>query len=182
MQATEPALVAVVEVPFEDRIRCSAEGCGHSVYRRVHVVRDVQGFRLYGSDCFARLFGEQPWAKSGPRYGTNEGKLLTAEERALLSENTDRLIEKFAQEEAVAEVSSLRSHSQQPAQESFIERVPQPKPTPTAAAVSTLRRTEAEAIARERLSRRFPGISLNMPGWVGLIAYETEAVLREHAA
>lgn len=32
-------LLAIVEVDKADRVVCQADGCGHSVYRRIHVVR-----------------------------------------------------------------------------------------------------------------------------------------------
>lgn len=54
----EGELLAVVEVDKADRVVCQAAGCGHGVYRRIHLVRHGDGsLEVYGSDCFGRLFG-----------------------------------------------------------------------------------------------------------------------------
>lgn len=98
-----PQLLAVVEVDQKDRVRCQAPGCGHSVYKRIHVVSEP-GCRVgvYGSDCFGRLFADLVDRNARPRYGATEGRMLTPEERAMLAENTERLIAQF-EGEAVAQ-------------------------------------------------------------------------------
>lgn len=53
-----PELFAIVEVDQADRVVCQAPGCGHSVYKRIHVVRQYGQTSVYGSDCFARLFAD----------------------------------------------------------------------------------------------------------------------------
>lgn len=58
-------LVAVVEVEHRDRIICQAPGCGHAVYRRIHIMLIDGRFTLLGSDCFRRLHGHSP-SVSGP--------------------------------------------------------------------------------------------------------------------
>ncbi len=187
---TAPVLLAVVEVPHDERVRCVAEGCGHSVYRRVHLVRIDGATQVYGSDCFARLFGSTPTGRATPKYGSGTGRRLTPEERALLIENTERLIEQFEQElqaevaeaerrrlllEARQSLQTLpllpqRQHAQQPP-----ARPPPPLPTPT-------QRAEAEAQARRKLAEQFPGVNLDLPGFKGLVRMEVEKILRTNAA
>lgn len=100
MSAAE--LLAVVEVSYDARIICQAPGCGHSVYKRIHLVSQGSALQVLGSDCFSKLFGGG--ARQGPRYGGSEGRVLTAEERRLLWDNTAQLIEQFkAEHEAILE-------------------------------------------------------------------------------
>jgi hypothetical protein len=187
---TVPALLAVVEVPHEDRVRCAAEGCGHSVYRRIHLVRIGGSTHFYGSDCFARLFGSTPTGQTAPRYGTGTGRTLTPEERALLAENTERLIEQFEQERQaqIAEAERRRvllesrqhpqlSTSQPPRQhpQQSPPRTPPPMPTPA-------QRAEAETQARKTLGEQFPGVNLDVPGSKGLLRMEIDKILRANAA
>lgn len=66
-------LLAVVEVDKANRVICQAEGCGHGVYRRIHVVRHDDGtVGVYGSGCFGRLFGHLE--DKPPRYGTERSR------------------------------------------------------------------------------------------------------------
>ena len=187
---TVPVLLAVVEVPHEDRVRCAAEGCGHSVYRRVHLVRAGGSTQVYGSDCFARLFGSTPTGQAAPKYGTGTGRALTLEERALLTENTDRLIEQFEQEHqaqiAEAErrraVLEARQQPQAPASmpsRQILQQTPPraPPPVPTSA-----QRAQAEDQARKTLGERFPGVNLDLPGFKGLLLMEVDKILRTNAA
>ena len=187
---TAPILLAVVEVPYGDRVRCAAEGCGHSVYRRVHLVGTEGSTQVYGSDCFTRLFGSTPTGQAAPRYGTGTGRALTPEERALLTENTERLIEQFEQEHqaqiAEAErrraILEARQHPQAPASmppRQLPQQTPQraPSTVPTSA-----QRAEAEVQARKELGEKFPGLNLDLPGFKGLLRMEIDKILRTNAA
>ena len=87
-------LLAVVEVDKDDRVVCQAPGCGRGVYKRIHVVRHNGTLGVYGEDCFDRLFVGLS-REAEPRYGGGPGRLLSAEERQLLIENTERLITQF---------------------------------------------------------------------------------------
>lgn len=91
-------LLAIVEVPHDDRVRCQATGCNHPVFRRIHVVRDESGIHVYGSECFKKLFLGLPVASAAPAYTSTEGRPLTDEERQLLVENTERLIQQLEAE------------------------------------------------------------------------------------
>ena len=187
---TSPVLLAVVEVPHDERVRCSAEGCGHSVFRRVHLVRTDGATKVFGSDCFARLFGSTPTGQAAPRYGGGTGRILTAEERSFLIENTERLIERFEQEHQaeIAEAERRRllmqSRSQSQVQDPLVH---QPRASPRLASAPPLvptpaQRAEAEAQARRALEEKFPGVNLDLPGFKGLVRMEVERLLREHAA
>lgn len=183
-------LLAVVEVPHADRVRCAAEGCGHSVYRRVHLVRIGEATKVYGFDCFTRLFGSTPTGKVEPRYSSGTGRNLTPEERALLTENTERLIEQFEQEHqaqiAEAErrralVASRQAH-QAPEQTPQQRRATQLAARATPVVATPSQRAEAEAHARKVLGEKFPGVNLDLPGFNGLVSMEVEKVLRRNAA
>jgi len=89
-------LLAVVEVPGDDRVRGQADGCNHPVFRRIHVVRQDSVVQVYGSACFKKLFAGLPVASAAPRYTTTEGCHLTDEERQLLIESTERLLRQNA--------------------------------------------------------------------------------------
>jgi hypothetical protein len=120
-------LLAIVEVDKSDRVVCQAPGCGHAVYKRIHVVRQGGHASVYGSDCFGRLFaGLIPDA--GPRYGSAEGRLLTSEERAMLAENTERLLAQFEMERTNAlEQQRLRREQQELLERAAAERVREAK-------------------------------------------------------
>jgi hypothetical protein len=91
-------LLAVVEVDKADRIQCQAEGCGHSVYKRIHVVLAGLEFKVLGSQCYERLYGQTAPHGQVPQYGSGTGRLLTAEERQVLVENTAAFIEALESE------------------------------------------------------------------------------------
>ena len=86
-------LLSIVEVDREDRILCQVSGCGHSVYKRIHVVLVGTEFKILGSQCYQRLYGNASPSNSVPQYGSAEGRHLTDEERRLLVENTAMFIE-----------------------------------------------------------------------------------------
>jgi hypothetical protein len=86
-------LLAVVEVDKNDRIQCQVAGCGRSVYKRIHVVLSGLEFQVLGSECYQRLYGQDGQIVATPQYGPGTGRLLTAEERMVLVENTARFIE-----------------------------------------------------------------------------------------
>ena len=95
--------MAVVEVSEDARVRCQAEGCGHSVYKRIHVVYVDKQFMVLGSQCYQRLFRPASTASQAPRYGASTGRVLTAEERNELIENTSAFIARLEAERAELE-------------------------------------------------------------------------------
>lgn len=106
---TDVFLVAIVEVDKVDRIICQASGCGHGVYRRIHIVLVDGHFTLLGSDCFQRVYGA---AKKifRPFYQWNEGRHLTDEERQRLIQNTVEFIEQLEAERLQHEQNSIKPH------------------------------------------------------------------------
>lgn len=118
-------LLAVVEVDKADRIQCQAEGCGHSVYKRIHVVLAGLQFKVLGSQCYERLYGHILLSGQAPQYGSGYGRLLTPEERLVLVENTAAFIEALEAErvrlesraalqaETQREIESARAASRQ---------------------------------------------------------------------
>ena len=187
---TAPVLLAVVEVPHADRVRCAAEGCGHSVFRRVHLVRTGDSTKVYGFDCFTRLFGSTPTGQAAPQYSTGTGRSLTPDERALLIENTERLIEQFEQEHQaeIAEAERRRSMlaakpgQQTPAQTPQERHAHQLAARAAPVVATPVQRAAAEAQARQRLGEQFPGVNLDLPGFKGLVSMEVDKILRTNAA
>ena len=171
---TNSALLAVVEVPFEDRVRCAAEGCGHSVYRRVHLVHHNGRTQVFGSDCFSRLFAGTALSGASPRYSSTAGRPLTPEERALLLRNTELLIERFEHERQNTE--------QQVGVQGKQQDIPATPPPVQRRTPSTAQRAAAELQARSNLAFRFPGINLDLPGFKGLLWLEVERILRDSEA
>lgn len=100
-------LVAIVEVEKVDRIICQASGCGHAVYRRIHIVLVNGQFTLLGSDCFQRFYGATKKAYL-PFYQWNEGRRLTDEERQRLIQNTAGFIEQLEAERLQHEQNAIQ--------------------------------------------------------------------------
>jgi hypothetical protein len=162
-------LLAIVEVDKADRVMCQAEGCGHGVYKRIHVVRHNGKVGVYGSDCFDRLFGSlMPAAR--PRYGSGEGRELTTDERLLLVENTERLLAQFETEhQQLLEASRLQREQQEKVERAAAERAEKARldaahrRLPTEAELAPY---EAEA---KRMVREKHDVDPNAPGWKGLV-------------
>lgn len=177
-----PRLLAVVEVPYDERVRCMADGCGHSVYKRVHIVRWNDALLVCGSTCFSRQFHGQEVAKSQPQLTSHAGRMLSAEERLLLISNTEQLIERFEFEH----FSTLKTHN--PLAERLVKSVwpvrrDPPyhhitKHSPFTAAECAF----AEPEARRLLNARFPGLDFDSPGFIGLLRMEIDRILREKMA
>lgn len=170
-------LLAVIGVEKADRVVCQAVGCGHGVYRRIHVVRHDDGkLGVYGSDCFDHLFGHL--VKNSPRYSTGEGRELTSEERQMLAENTERLIAQFETEhQALLEQARLRREQQEKAEQAARERAErlraeeERRRPPTPAEIASVER-EAKAIVRQKFS-----VDPDAPGWRGLVLAEVRKLL-----
>lgn len=162
------SLLAIVEVDKAHRVVCQAPNCGHSVYRRIHVVCHEDGcFGVYGSDCFQRLF--LGVCGSTPSYGGG-GRLLTPEERNLLIQNTKSLIEQFEKEhQDLVERSRSKIHNAPVmAQKDSVSF----KPLNAMAAPSGVVQQ-----AKENLRIRYK-IDPDLPAWKGLLAAEIEKLSR----
>ena len=111
-----PTLVAIVSVNPEHRVWCSEVGCGHTVYKTIHVVQDGTAIFILGSTCFDKRYGGRS-ALGKPSYGNGSGRQLTDAERNLLAKNTTALLAQFEAE--VQNEERLR-------QDSLSRRIPQP--------------------------------------------------------
>ncbi len=98
-------LLSIVQVDKGDRIVCQEPGCGHSVWRAIHVVEHDGKILVLGSHCFERRYGSGS-ALGAPSYGTGTGRQLTPEERQLLQHNTRELIARFETEREQLQVSA----------------------------------------------------------------------------
>lgn len=94
-----PKLLAIIAVSPSERVRCAQPGCNHTVYKAVHIVREGAQLMVLGSTCFAKRYGSAN-ALGSPQHGGTSGRMLTAEERALLDSNTEALLQRFAEQEA----------------------------------------------------------------------------------
>ena len=135
---------------------------------------------MYGSECFKRLFQSSPVASSIPRYTSADGRHLTEEERQLLIENTERLIQQFESEHHAelahkAALESTRRSLIAPAAPS-IAPVRPPAPTPVSAAALQV----AEAQARQIVRAKY-GVDPELPGWRGLVLVEVRRILGQNA-
>jgi len=100
-------LLAIVSVEHADSVRCGQPTCGHSVYRRIHVVRESEKLLVLGSTCFAKRYGTDG-ALGMARFGGGEGRMLTDEERQLLLNNTEALIARFEEEAALLQAAKVK--------------------------------------------------------------------------
>ena len=152
-------LLAIVAVDREQRVTCQAQGCGHAVYRAIHVVRHDGEVHVYGSDCFLRLFAGVLIERARSLSGSEApmGRMLTAEERQLLVENTEALIARFegevesAQETAFEDAQYARRQARirlEADRERYLELL-----------------SRARADIRERM-----GVDPDLPGFRGLVA------------
>lgn len=156
---------------------CHAQGCGHGVYRRIHVVRHEDGrLGVYGFDCFERLFGHL--RRQAPRYGSGEGRELTADERLMLAENTERLISNFEAEHQVhLEQVRRRQERQAKVERAAIERAErlraetEKRRPPSPSEIASVER-EAKAIVRQKFE-----VDPDAPGWRGLVLAEAHKLL-----
>lgn len=87
-------LLVVLEIPETKPVICQFEGCGRSVYRRVHVVRQSGQLRIYGSECAKKVLGLARAASKSSAikvYSAN----LSERDVDLLKQNTEALLEEL---------------------------------------------------------------------------------------
>lgn len=103
-------LLAIVEVDHDQRVRCGNPGCGHSVYKAIHVVQEGPELLVLGSTCFNKRYGVG--ALGAPQYGGGGGRKLNAEERELMLNNTMALLQRFEEEHAAHREKLLRMRAE----------------------------------------------------------------------
>ncbi len=86
--------LAVIGIPKSKRVLCQAVGCGHSVYKRVHVFRLGGNISIYGSECAKKILGAQE-NEHTPRYTSATGINLSELDAQMLKDNTGKLLEKL---------------------------------------------------------------------------------------
>lgn len=166
-------LMAVVEVNQQDRILCQREGCGHSVYKRIHIVFDNGSFAILGSECFQKLYGDGG-SDIEPHYGSSTGQVLSDDERQALIDNTARFIDMLeAQRIQTVLETEQRSQAQQQEREAAAQAVQR------AASLTRDAERDAQLVAMENCRRMHPGLNLATPGWQGLVYLEKRRLLRE---
>lgn len=155
-------LLAIVEVPKEQRVQCQAPGCGHGVYKRIHVVRDGERITVLGSDCFSRLY--HGLMSTHPRYGSGDGRKLTDAERQLLIENTQRLIDLLEAEHLQAlAVLAKRAATVRPV---VVQPPPRLPLSEWLKQLSPAQRATFSVIRMElREALRAKGLNPDLPGW-----------------
>lgn len=154
----EIELLAVIEVPKTKTVLCQAQQCGRSVYRAVHILREGENLRIYGSECAKKLFGA-----SGGRAQPNRKPVITADltERDvdLLNANTAALLEE------------LRHR--------YAKRAPEKnKPVDP----RNLSKAQLEAYCLNIVKERFrneKGINPDQPGWAGWIKRESSEMMND---
>jgi len=167
-------LLAVVEVPSENRVRCQSAGCNHPVFRRIHVVRENSVVRVYGSECFKKLFAGLPVASSMPQYTSSDGRHLTEEERQLLIEKTERLIQQF---ESEYQAELARKAALAAARLAPVATPPSPTPPKPSVVSSPSVQQVSEAQAKQIVRSKY-GVDPELPGWRGLVLAEMERIKR----
>ncbi|WP_086923943.1 hypothetical protein [Variovorax sp. JS1663] len=172
-------LLAIVEVSPEARIACQANGCGHAVYKRIHVVSINGSLQVLGSECFKRLFGGA--IGGNPAYSSSDGRRLTDAERRMLQENTAQLVAQLEAEHEAAQ-DPAREKLQRISQSGIAReasggpphrfRAPLPVRQPAAPrrhlgpTPEAIRKYEAQAKIDVRA--KFD-VDPNLPGWRGLV-------------
>jgi hypothetical protein len=133
---------------------------------------------VLGSECFKRTVGADMAVSSTPRYGTSEGRHLTEAERALLIENTARLVEQFEAEHQ-AELSKVEA-KRAPQSDAIRTGGPTERPVvPVRHSAAEVAR--AEALAKEVVRKKY-NVDPDLPGWRGLVLIEMRDFLRDNAA
>jgi len=167
---TYPALLAVLTVDDDDRIRCQSPGCNHTVFKRIHVMRSGAEIRLLGSSCFRKAYLGKAEGKQTPRYTSKAGRQLTETERELLIANTAELVRRLESGWLLQQMETTPPPSQPRSKRGFITRDP-------------LANVPAHVVdeARRRVSLEL-GVDANLPGWYGFVVEAVKAILRQNAA
>lgn len=188
-------LLAIVEVEQSDRVMCQAEGCGHPVFKRIHVVRIAGSIKVFGSACFERLFSSRGKTFSVPAFGSSDGRRLTAEEKLLLLQNTEALIFSLEKEHAHQVLLAQEKEQERIA---ALEQLQRKRFAPdgskhSSRSTSLLRSyynpgrivyagdkwEAAVRAAKLKMQSENPGVDLDAPGFNGLILIEARKLFRE---
>lgn len=152
-------LVLVLEVPPHKKILCQAKGCGHAVFRRVHVIRQRGELGVFGSSCAKKLLGEK-LKRMRPTIGGQRGVTLSELDVDLLRYNTIELIAKLQK--------NMESESGQHALPEVDYR--------------SFSDTQLEKVCLERAKKEFRakrGLDPDAPGWVGWVKMDAKKLFKK---
>ena len=88
----ELELLAILSVEKNKSIRCQIDGCGRPVHRAIHVLKSNGEILLCGSGCYDKLCGGK---EVRPSYGSWGESVLTDEQRQVLLDNTEDLLQQL---------------------------------------------------------------------------------------
>lgn len=99
-------LLAIVGVEKEQGVLCQHNACKHRVYRNIHVVDEGGHLLVLGSTCIKKRYGSANFLGK-PSIGGANGRQLSNDERQMLVDNTEALLERFRKEAAEQNVLTL---------------------------------------------------------------------------
>jgi hypothetical protein len=102
-------LLAIVEVDQDLKVYCQADGCTATVYKRVHVVDENGVIKILGGTCYSKIYGDSEYEQRFSHYTGIESRKLTPEEREMLLNNTEALIERFAAQAALKSLDNMEA-------------------------------------------------------------------------
>lgn len=169
-------LSVVIEVSKDKKVLCQYHDCGRSVYKRVHVVKINNDFKIYGSECYKKLFDIYPQLRTAsPTYGSASGVLLTDEEREQLLQNTEELLNRFkCEQEAETELEQKQLEQKQLEQKQLEQK--QKKLEQKHDYVTKID-NQLMSIALEQTKNDFrvnKGLNPELPGWAGWVKAEAK--------
>jgi hypothetical protein len=84
--------LGIFEAPEYAKVKCQAPNCNRPIWKAIHVVREPEGIKIYGSSCFKRLFEKNEILETEPTYTSSNSQHLSVEEIQQLQANTERFI------------------------------------------------------------------------------------------
>jgi hypothetical protein len=152
----DSVLLAVVEVEPEQAVCCMAPGCGHAVYKRIHVVKHEGRCVVLGSACFSVIF--ESIRRTHPRYSSGKGQMLSTEQRELLTWNSEALIQAF---------EGAAQHQHRPAMPARRAARPLPSRRTEEFSDAQCRAVEPEVLRLLARMKDHEGIDYTLPDWRG---------------
>lgn len=155
-------LLIIVELPENKKVLCQAEGCGHSVYKRVHVIRELDKLSVYGEDCAKKRFGKT-LRKPVISKKKLDGYVLSERDIEQLLENTQLFIDDM--------------------QTRFEEKTPVEMPIEPD--FSKMPDKALKQYCLEKVKEQFrkeKGLDPELPGWAGWVNSDASALFKNGKA
>lgn len=160
---TNVELLTIVEVTKSKKVVCQHDTCGRSVYKRIHVIRVDRKIKVFGSECYKKLYGKIHASKKiTPIYGSDTGILLSEDERKLLLENTEELLSQLVTKYAQAK-KEIKNQKE-------------------AEGYSNASDAELREFALEKTKEDFrknKNLNPNLPGWIGWVKSDAEKLYKK---